>query len=1187
MDLDERLAGLFLRRAPCLPNAGDLGIVTCPVEPWPHQLEVVRQVTERFPESFLFCDEVGLGKTIEAGLALRQLLISGRVQRALILVPHGLLRQWQEELWEKFALAVPRYEKGNFVDVRDREVRSAKVTTNPWDRHPLILASTQLARRRERKEELLEAEPWDLVLVDEAHHARRKGFGKGAGPNRLLDLLGGTPRRPGLKHRARCLYLLTATPMQVHPVEVWDLLRLLGLGGRWGSREEVFLAYYEELRKPFESRDWSFLLTLLRETLESEEAIDREALERRGIHFEAADWPSFRAVLDSISHGDVEGAPLQVFGEQTALGGLRPEARMPFEEFLRRHTPARRMVWRNTREELRRYRRQGLLDAGVPTRKPSNVWIDFRPKEQELYRRIEAYLSEVYQRYEARRKGLGFLMTVYRRRLTSSFFAIRRSLERRLARLDDRLPEPSLTAEDEIEGVLPGEEAFTMPSLFAEDFEDERGWLEEFLGDLRRLRSDSKRTRLRRDLRRLLKKRPSVLVFTQYTDTLDDLREFLRQDHEGRVACFSGRGGELWDGGAWVPCDKESLKARFREPEGPDGVRILLATEAAGEGLNLQTCGVLINYDMPWNPMRVEQRIGRLDRIGQVFEEIWIFNYFYRDSVEAEIYRRLSNRIGWFEEVVGTLQPILHEVGQTIREVAMMPPAHRRLDERLRDLETQMEARPPTDPLDLPKSFSAPTALNAPVSWRDIETIFLGSQSLGPMFSPAPGRPGAFLLAGDDGEVQTVTFDPQIFDRRPDSTTLLTYGHPRFETLLNRIPLPEESSQPTGLGLYSSQQPAPVNLFLGLTGTNITSMTDWTSLAQAKSSRWRPAEEGAASTLFSRERQQMLRRMGRVLERRRWDRRRALLQEAQRVLVETALVELARDRVPTLFDQPLPYGFGRAAVQGLERHGSPFSWLLRALGEEVPAAHSEDPFFAQVEGQSPARLENLWVELEGRGKDVMVALEQLRREEEEARRNLAEPSRSGLMERRWYLLDGQEESVWAPTELVAGEVRPFENSVPLYRDLAEVARRFLEPDENPQGEEERHPEDFSWAALEGRTRPHSGLFVAQVESDALEERVEAGAWGLFRLSDLAPRPGPPKPGQIVLASHSLLDDGALGSGFGLRVFELETSSSEEGWAKHRIRLETDAPEASAETLVLEEEELEDLRVIAELVEVLG
>ena len=105
---DEQVACHFLRTAPTLVGADDLGIASAPVKPWPHQLRTVRRAVERFPQGFLFCDEVGLGKTVEALLALRQLLLAGRVKRALILVPKALLRQWQEELHEKAALDVPR-----------------------------------------------------------------------------------------------------------------------------------------------------------------------------------------------------------------------------------------------------------------------------------------------------------------------------------------------------------------------------------------------------------------------------------------------------------------------------------------------------------------------------------------------------------------------------------------------------------------------------------------------------------------------------------------------------------------------------------------------------------------------------------------------------------------------------------------------------------------------------------------------------------------------------------------------------------------------------------------------------------------------------------------------------------------------------------------------------------------------
>ena len=235
-DEQEKIVFQYLRDAPHLLNADRLGMTTCTVTPWPHQTRVSDRIVSSFPERFMLCDEVGLGKTIEAGSAIRQLVLSGVVKRVLILVPKSVLVQWQEEMYEKFVLNIPRYDGGTFRDVFDREVVVDGVD-NPWNAHPILLASSHLAKRRERQPEVLAADDWDLVVIDEAHHARRKGFlnREQFRPNRLLELLLGPQGRPGLADKTRGLLLLTATPMQVDPAEVLDLLKLLGVGGKWGD----------------------------------------------------------------------------------------------------------------------------------------------------------------------------------------------------------------------------------------------------------------------------------------------------------------------------------------------------------------------------------------------------------------------------------------------------------------------------------------------------------------------------------------------------------------------------------------------------------------------------------------------------------------------------------------------------------------------------------------------------------------------------------------------------------------------------------------------------------------------------------------------------------------------------------------------------------------------------------------
>jgi hypothetical protein len=159
------------------------------------------------------------------------------------------------------------------------------------------------------------------------------------------------------------------------------------------------------------------------------------------------------------------------------------------------------------------------------------------------------------------------------------------------------------------------------------------------------------------------------MVFTQYTDTMDFLREELMQNFPPRDVLLRSRRRGPPRTVDWRVISREKTKRRFREGR----AEILLCTDAAAEGLNFQFCGALINYDMPWNPMRVEQRIGRIDRLGQQHPEIRIVNLHYEDTVEADVYMALRRRINLFQSFVGRLQPILARLPRAITEVALGP----------------------------------------------------------------------------------------------------------------------------------------------------------------------------------------------------------------------------------------------------------------------------------------------------------------------------------------------------------------------------------------------------------------------------------------------------------------------------------------------------------------------------------
>ena len=957
---NERAAFRFLHHAPFMPGASRIGIETSAVTPWPHQDRVIDSVVERFPRSFLFCDEVGLGKTIEAGLALRQLIITGRVRRSLILAPASVVRQWQEELWEKCALNFPRYEGGVLIDVHGNQT---PIAGSPWGRVDHLIASSQLAKRKDRRDEVLKPE-WDLVLVDEAHHARRREFGiRSRRPNHLLQLLGGHGNRPGLKDRARCLYLLTATPMQVNPVEVWDLLKLLGLEGRWGADEEKFVRFFQEARKPLGQRNWQFLLEMIRDFFETGGDLDPAFEEKASHRLGPVSWNTVKALPRTIK------APAKI-------RALATSERAVLADMIRHHTPIRTFLWRNGRGLLRRYRERGLLTERVPKRKPRNEWITFTPVEQDLYDRIEEYISRFYRIYEEQRRGLGFVMTVYRRRLTSSFHAARASLRRRRDYLLDPEAKVSgaLAPEDLEQDDLGLDAAEALKGPDADDRRIELEYLGDFIAELDALTVDSKLEFLKDQLRRIFRTRDSAILFTQYTDTMDYLRGSLRAVYGSGVACYSGRGGESWNGERWVARSKESIKQEFRKGE---TIKLLLCTESASEGLNLQTCGVLINYDMPWNPMRVEQRIGRIDRIGQRHEEVHIHNYFFRDTVEALVYERLSDRIDWFEEVVGTLQPILHNVGRAIGKLAMMEKDER--DSTVRETVSQLESQTRSHEkaaIDLDElvdhGLHASEGPESPATLEDIERLFLSSESTRHGFQRHADIADAYWLrSGKD--VRVVTFRPAVFDRYPSSVELLTYGNPTFDERL-RAAAEAPAAEPadafrteagSALVLHDPGTPPVTVCVVSENGgiSEAATFAEYEEAAGKQDAVWSDSERQRAAAVLHQARARVDEEIAAIGSQMRDAKRRGLREEARRILLQSAhIVEIQKGLFAATDDNGLDRLRGR---------GVPYLGLIKVAGDSMPPISPSDPYRQSLEGKTDAALTQRLNRLKDQGMEVL------------------------------------------------------------------------------------------------------------------------------------------------------------------------------------------------------------------------
>jgi len=655
----EWLAFRTLQLAPRMPGGLWLGMESAPVEPWPHQRVVARRLVESYPAGFLLCDEVGLGKTIEAGLAFRSLLLSGAVSRILIAPPAGLGRQWLREMAEKFFLpfklvasATPTI-KHEALYPEFSNVRSASLFEPD-----LCIVSTGLLVRPERRSDIERTPPFDVVLMDEAHAARRSNSSAEDGCrttpeyNTLYNTL-----RDLLLKKTRSLWLATATPVQLDWIEAYDLFRLFGRTGAFDASPSLVRGYYDLLGAfcdnvgPNEG-EWSFL---------------RGVLKR--VQFE--DPMYWRTLVEGMLSGRLKRCVEDWLSRNRTP---RPNDFIYLRRLLFAMAPLSRVMLRHTRKLLAHYRERGELKANLARRvllPPPEI--AFSEREKEVYDDLQRYCAELKRLLGGNKKGndrvsLGFYLSFLRQRFASSFFALAESLRRRLEKVEATLAQGAA-------GTAPGEydseeqdddvESFSdqdalerfLKNRSADDLEWERGRLMEMIGRLRMLKETP--SKILTLLRTLEKRREGdrlrqTVLFTRYMDTLTEILRHLRSREAAlRIGVYSGKRCEYFDAssGRRKGTDREGVKRRFLRGE----IDLLLCTDAAAEGLNLQTADLLINFDLPWNPMKVEQRIGRIDRIGQKHDEIHVLNMCVLGSVEEAIYERLLQRLHGAMNLMGSL----------------------------------------------------------------------------------------------------------------------------------------------------------------------------------------------------------------------------------------------------------------------------------------------------------------------------------------------------------------------------------------------------------------------------------------------------------------------------------------------------------------------------------------------------
>lgn len=556
------------------------GLSISRVDPLPHQLEAIYDYFLKVPLiRFLLADDAGAGKTIMAGLLIRELQLRGLAEKILVVCPANLAFQWQRELKEKFA------EK--FLVIKGSDIRD-QFGVNQWMEQKKVITSLDLAKRTEIFPGLKQVH-WDLIIVDEAHHMSWTPPARKTARYALGELL-----RETTDH----FLLMTATPHKGDPENFTLFLQLLDPDA------------YADVRSI------------------------REAMERR---------------------------------------------RAPF--YLRRTKEA--MVYFPEQQADGTWTAKKIFTKRIPTT------VDFKidGAEFNLYRDISLMVKRqsakaAAQGDDPRARAVGFLMALYQRRLASSTYAMRHSLENRARRLEEGLKKAQemskyapadLPTPEEIEEMEDSEremieailEAITL-SGNAEQVREEIAELRQFAGQAKALENSDAEAKLAK-LKELLQKEgffdqasKRLLLFTEFKDTLDYI--------VGKLKLWGFKVGFIH--GGMKPGSRDDPGTRiYTEQQFWEGdIQILVATEAAGEGINLQCCNILFNYDIPWNPNRLEQRMGRIHRYGQR-KDCLIFNFVATNTIEGRVLQRLLEKLQEIRNaldddavfnVIGELLPATH-----------------------------------------------------------------------------------------------------------------------------------------------------------------------------------------------------------------------------------------------------------------------------------------------------------------------------------------------------------------------------------------------------------------------------------------------------------------------------------------------------------------------------------------------
>jgi SNF2 family DNA or RNA helicase len=664
----------------------------------PYQYRPVLKLLRAERPRLLIADDVGVGKTIEAGLILKELQARSEIKSVLILCPKPLVAEgkWRSEM-KRFGEEFTHLDGDTLrhclheTDLDGEWPRQYSRTILPFSLLDDALLNGKPQKRGMKTKGLLDLDPpprFDLVIVDEAHHIRNANTWLHHGVKFFCDY-------------AEAVVFMTATPIQMGDQDLFTLLNVL--------RPDLVIdkPSFEFMAEP-NPHIHAAANHLRSGALDSQQQAIAELKSAAGT-FAFIETPEFQRVLDTLAEPEISSA--------TRVALIREIERFSTFDSL-----------------INRTRRRDI--GNFTTRKPETISIPATDAQQAFHDQLIATAARIFEQTHGQ-QSVTFMLSTLRRQAASCLYALAPFLDQWLkGKLNDlELAEINDDETDEIEPLALGSLFTEIENLreAAKTLEPEDPKLDAFITII---------------LNKQKLANNKLLVFTSFRHTISYLEQHLL------TAGF--RVGVIH--GGVTDEDRRDIRQRFSQPkEQTDTLDVLLSTEVGSEGLDFQFCDAMINYDLPWNPMRIEQRIGRIDRYGQKSEVVVINNLITPNTLDADIYERCLLRIGVFQQALGASEEILGNISKELRAISEsfdLTPQQRQerlqqlADNELRVIQEQesLESRatelfglslPNDDDLTTPTSgWLSPEALHsiASIYLRDVsgkeQEVILGNQSL-------------------------------------------------------------------------------------------------------------------------------------------------------------------------------------------------------------------------------------------------------------------------------------------------------------------------------------------------------------------------------------------------------------------------------------------------------------------------